>query len=648
MPNTTNSDVYFSNGFVATIAQQAYYELWPATGAISIIRSFAQNYAWRENTNKLVFSMTNTKSFLQGTYSNINDLTSADVGGVCLAFKTFGDDLIKLGKAINLATIDKFGSPDQLLLNLQKNNALTDALKFSLLNNGLTVDEVQNILFGRVIASPDQNAKIWTAFTMVMGTELASILQIINCQTSGITALSDLLVVRKMFPNSYDALTVPRYTLATVQSKIYDFIYTGGGVNERITDYSTYIYGSVPADVAKAAAAFGYSLQQIKNIKNVDFEKFAQVVAQMEVTNKDLPMINSATGVPGDTSVAQSVLNTYAKGSGNSGSYRMADFYGAASGRPYTTEYQKIIDLLNGVATPTLSGYYQTLYATANTITDSDLQTLIANINTAIAQIQTSRPSDATNLNFYWSRLGKQLASEQSAITASIPNTDAVVSGAVALTDVPQWVQSLENYAQLTDFCESAQIIEDISDMSMIGGQSQIGVLREARNSKRLIDSGIDPDNNVDNADSTSCAQATLVVTNGVVTGVNIVNGGTGYDTANPPLIFCSNPSVKLQAIITQITPVTVTLGGYQVLGGTITGVNIANGGTNVATTATLTIQCPPPPKRIGDNPVAGFFNGNPYINQVPNGLISPPSASFTPQQAIADVTICNCDCWHM
>ena len=86
-------------------------------------------------------------------------------------------------------------------------------------------------------------------------------------------------------------------------------------------------------------------MQQITNIKSTTFEKFAQVVASMEVSNVGLDMVNG-TDVPTDTSLAQATNTKVALGSGPEGTYTMSDFFGCMTGLPYSwNELQKDIPL---------------------------------------------------------------------------------------------------------------------------------------------------------------------------------------------------------------------------------------------------------------------------------------------------------------
>lgn len=97
----------------------------------------------------------------------------------------------------------------------------------------------------------------------------------------------------------------------------------------------SYLYGIIPEDVAIAAGAFSYAMQQVKNIKNVDFEKFSQVAASIEITTANLNLING-TDVPVDVTLSREASTILQGGSGPYGTYTASDFFGCMSGLPYS------------------------------------------------------------------------------------------------------------------------------------------------------------------------------------------------------------------------------------------------------------------------------------------------------------------------
>ena len=49
-----------------------------------------------------ILAIDNSKDFLDGTFSNMNDLITGDITNVTLSLKNWGQDLVNLGKELDL------------------------------------------------------------------------------------------------------------------------------------------------------------------------------------------------------------------------------------------------------------------------------------------------------------------------------------------------------------------------------------------------------------------------------------------------------------------------------------------------------------------------------------------------------------------
>jgi len=388
-------------GYIRLHALQAWNEFnWNATSVTQSIpdyKEFCSSLITLNGTmnssNKSITAASNANTFLNGTYSNMNDLISADVSGVNLSTLTFGEDLINLGNAFDLKNIATFGLPSNLLVNLSKNSAITSDLNLALLSAGMSTSEISDIVSGKsanVIASQEQ--MIYGAFLIIAGENLKTILAALQCKIQGLTTLADLLNVKKLFPTSYSSLTVPIYNgvmgLPT-NSKTYYLIYINDGVNPAIdtpiiqsyvgtiipagipptfsstlnpsnynqlpTGFASYLVNIIPYDQALSAGAFSYSMQQIRNIKNCNIQKFAKVVKGIENTS-DLPLV-AGTSKPTDQTSNDMVISVTALGSGPNGTYTMSDFFGCMSGLPYS--WQLIQQRITQLQTAKLYNIYQ-------------------------------------------------------------------------------------------------------------------------------------------------------------------------------------------------------------------------------------------------------------------------------------------------
>lgn len=753
-------DEYFKNGFIGTVARQAYYEFWYNYNTRRLNQyaefstAFQQCYQWYNQTNYSISSFVNTKTFIRGIYSNINDLTTSDIAGVSLSFKLFGNDMIALGKSVDLSTINQFGIPSLFLKNLLAHNALLDSVKFALLLSDLTTTDIDNILMSGYIPTVAQENKIYSALKLITGNDLQNVLIVLNCTTNGLESLADLLNPRKMFPISYASLTIPRYTLDASSSKIYDFIYIESGVNSRIPNWGQYLVGILPQDLQISCGAFMMTMSQIKNIRLMSFEKLSQVVSNLEVVDKGLPLINTNSGTPGSISLANEATSLLALGSGNSGTYRLCDFYGSMSGLPYVDYYQISSGLLNELATDNLRNVYEKLYqkslnnewmlisegkgwpdpiinpsptwaaeyaytlfttqrdcAAGNnsivaqqnltaictsgiklafesaptieyTITGSsysnqlttinfvpnlpadlpagakiyiklsdslaeDVQDLIDAANLEILRITLSNPPATIKLNYYWNKIGNQLFIEQRAIPYAISENNLVYEDSSKIS-IKTFITNIDSWAQETDYCGAAPILERISDISTVGGQSLVATMRESRNTVRLLNTSGELDNSVDDVLNPATASAEVCEVNqqGGIENITVTFGGQGYDISNPPKVRIgpyggsyggSGSGATATAVIenNMIADIIVTNNGA--------GYSVNDG--------CLLVYIDPPqsPARLGDTTVPGSFAGSPYTGQDPisNNLVTNEEASYTVDQSIEQVIICNCDCWN-
>ena len=482
-----------SYGFLRLLALQAYTEFNYGTGTYpEFINSFSLCETFKQQQNATIASLINSKDYLKGIYSNMNDLTTSDITGVNLATVYWGQDLIASGKVIDLKNIDKFGSPYILLKTLQSYNAVTKAIGIALLASDLTTTEINDLLSNST-ATLGQEKKLYNAFTLIKGTDLTDVLVILNVQTKNLDSLADVLNPQKLFPNSYKSLTVPSYNTNPniANSKIYYLIYQNDGIDSHIvSDYKDYLGGILPTDIGIACGAFSMAMQQIKNISNMNIEKFAQVVTNLEVT---VGLTVNGTSSPNNNDVLDTMIAQLALGSGVNGTYTMCDFFGAMSGVPYNlSKIKGLIDQLTTASLQVIYSNIKTLLSGAGPYTT--LQSLIDQANTEIATIQTNFLSISQELNTLYNNLGKQLLIEKNARTLALTSTIDSTS-----LDVYNFVNNVERYAEDTNPYQSAQVLERICDLSTIGGQSIVALMREVRNAKRLGFAGGILDNNIPN-----------------------------------------------------------------------------------------------------------------------------------------------------
>jgi hypothetical protein len=404
--DTTNPNSSVTEwGYIRLHALQAWNEFnWNGTEVAlanpeykEFLSSFASAQAFIDYNNQAIMANQNSKTFMDGSYSNMDDLISADIYGISLANTLFGTDLDNLGSVINLSRIDSFGLPSVLLQTLGEHNAVIQDLVLALLSSGLESSEVQGLISGTITTpTVEQEQQIYSAFLIIVGENLAEVVAPLQCNTQGLESLADLLDVKKLFPNSYESLTVPKYNSELglpTNSKTYYPLYISGGVNEALTTedmneyvgtqtpnrppniirnrstdannisppktgFGSYLSGILPKQQAVAAGAFSFTMRQIKNIDRVDIKKFSRAVKSIENT-RSLNLVNGTSKPTNDESIAN-VQEKEALGSGPYGTYTMSDFFGCLTGLPYP--WEQIFNLIKSTETSTLYDIYKQLF----------------------------------------------------------------------------------------------------------------------------------------------------------------------------------------------------------------------------------------------------------------------------------------------
>ena len=105
-PPTTYTNTYIGAitryGWLRLPAYQAYKEFYINNGSYSdFLNTFATSFSKMQQLNSVVKAINNAPTYLNGIYSNMNDLITADITGVNLSTFYWGQDLIATGKVID-------------------------------------------------------------------------------------------------------------------------------------------------------------------------------------------------------------------------------------------------------------------------------------------------------------------------------------------------------------------------------------------------------------------------------------------------------------------------------------------------------------------------------------------------------------------
>ena len=166
----------------------------------------AQSYA--DQTSIFINTAVNSQTYLADTFTGMNDMITGGITQVNLATEALGTDLTNLGQLINLNALDDFGSPLGLIQQIYGVTGAIPSVSILFVAVGIPVDVVLNLTNPAVSVTDSIQRLMYTAMTQITGQALNQILSVMGVTTAGITTMADLLNPVKLFPNSFESLTV--------------------------------------------------------------------------------------------------------------------------------------------------------------------------------------------------------------------------------------------------------------------------------------------------------------------------------------------------------------------------------------------------------------------------------------------------------
>ena len=390
--NSTNPNVGITQwGWIRCHALQAWNEFnWEAASPTlaepeysEFLNSFNSASGYVESMNPSILTLANAKDFLQGSFSNMNDLMTGDVSGVNSALLEFGTDCANLGKLINPKTLDRFGYPSTLLKTLIKYNSGSKDLMLALNASGISISDIDGIISNEKLATLEQEKQMYSAFSIIFGENLYNILSPVaplsvmrvasdpnTTDISKLRTLADCLDLQRLFPLSWKSMTVPVYNTELglpTNSKTYYLIYNEeGGINSSLDSssiktqigtiipagnpgtsntetgdssdslllgFDSYLFNTLPKTISLPAGAFRYAMLQITNIAQIESDSM-NIFADLEINANNGDLANG-TDSPVNEALRLQGASRIALGSGMGGSFTYSDFFGNMSGLPY-------------------------------------------------------------------------------------------------------------------------------------------------------------------------------------------------------------------------------------------------------------------------------------------------------------------------
>jgi hypothetical protein len=192
-------------------------------------------------TNQFINSAINSQTYLGNTFTSTNNMITGDVTTINLATTTFGQDLARLGGLIDLNNLGDLGSPLALIQRIVQLTGSIPVLSLLLLAEGVTEDIVLNLTDPTISVSDSVQRLMYQAMTKITGDTLSQILKVLKITTEGIGTMADLLNPVRLFPNSYQSLTV-----VTANGPRAVYVNASGSVNTNLEqELPTYVINTL-------------------------------------------------------------------------------------------------------------------------------------------------------------------------------------------------------------------------------------------------------------------------------------------------------------------------------------------------------------------------------------------------------------------
>jgi hypothetical protein len=292
------------NGFasvepIPAASNAGFVSIFPAIGEEYLgdgdIGKFAQAFAAAQGyvglVNQFIISAANANEYLGPTFTNLDDMITADLSKVSLALPALGEDLVELGFLIDLSNILHLGEPAALLQQLSARgnmgNTTLPCVQAALNMSGLTDAEIADLISNNRESLFNPNGlttnqfdrlqqRAYQGMNMVSGDCLAEVLAILDVTTPDIEDMADLLDPAKILPNSYDSLKFGNQLIYGPDGSV------NSGISEELN--ATTATGCdelgkiIPPAQAVANKALQYQLQQVSGITSVTLPQLAAIL----------------------------------------------------------------------------------------------------------------------------------------------------------------------------------------------------------------------------------------------------------------------------------------------------------------------------------------------------------------------------------
>lgn len=307
---------------------------------------------------------------------------------------------------------------------------------------------------------------------------------------------------------------------------------------------------------------------------------------------------------------------------------------------------------------------------------NTPVQGYINQANTEIAAIQNNNPTAAKAINNTYKIYGTYLKKEQDARELALPNIEELTSQP---SDVVVFVNGSTSFGEDTTTFGASNVLVQIYNPAYLGGRSLIGGLREVRNQARLGLAGGALDNDVNGTIDFPLPRINGKTLNEYITdkpssGYLLITNPDGEQPVGDPPVYnidpgkippgyVIGPDILIRPYIPEPGPGPgpIPPTPIEIIDEFIIPEGPENGYGDPPFDDYNLIKPVDPGLRVdpglidvpiynGQPDVPGSFAGSPDSNLIPDNLsiiVVPSSDSvLTPDQAVAEVIRCNCDCW--
>lgn len=490
------------------------------------VQAFSAAQGYVVVNNQIILTNKNSQRYLGPVFSNMGNLTTGGISAMTTNLQLFALDLRALGQLWNFEYLNSFGSPAELLRQLQLLGGFPPALSTALTAAQIPEVDIANLSVTAYEMSDTLQAAAYKAMQKITGNDLQIVLSILGVTTANLSSMADLLNPIKLFPNSFNTLTTP---IGKQTPKIYlpDRAVNSALVGQlpAVLIKSTSagmpyerLLTIIPSDQALAFKALQQGFIQIKNISEVTLPALASTTAILE-TPSAFPLINNLT-VPVPVNVFNQIKATLPVGSGPEQTLTIGDMMGCLSGYNITSQLANVSRSIANLPTTNLTrvynvmgnvmrGQYGNIGPSGSNIIipsgqpgagsygspEAAIDVLVPMANSNIATIAAGNPAAVTSINSNWLTIANVVFDNRNNfVKADIDYENITGNQQPALFS---FVESLHEAGVDVGPDGDNTFITSIANPATFGGQAVLACLQEGRNLLTLSSSGIGNDTQI-------------------------------------------------------------------------------------------------------------------------------------------------------